>query len=155
MLIKKLLILIVIIVAIIGQLITVATVAIAATKSSSASAVSKKVLIGTFYINKIFANLHQHPSPYSPSVQIVACGDPVKVYESNDSLLPPEWTSASTSIYGEANGFLSKNIFSKEKESCLQNKYPKFFNLLNLELTEMYHWGKLYDQYITVKTRVR
>ncbi|MBF0205542.1 MAG: hypothetical protein HQK53_01500 [Oligoflexia bacterium] len=115
----------------------------------------ERKFIGTFYITKTFSNLHQHPSPYATSVHTLACGQSVKLYTTNGAQkesLPEEWVFAE----GENTfGYLQKKMLSAEKPDCFQNKYPKFFDGLNLNITEIYYWGKLHDQYIAGKTKVK
>jgi len=48
-----------------------------------------------------------------------------------------------------------KDYLSAKRPTCFQGKYPKFFDALNLDLAELYYWGRLYDHYIQGETRVQ
>ena len=52
-------------------------------------------------------------------------------------------------------GYISKGYLRGKKPECFADEFPRFFDNLNLSLTDMYYWGKLYDQYITGRSRVK
>ncbi|MBF0313029.1 MAG: hypothetical protein HQK50_07350 [Oligoflexia bacterium] len=114
----------------------------------------QKKFIGTFYASHFFINIHQHPSSFAPSLHTLACGDSVKVYEisGKGAAIPEDWHSVDIET---TQGYVQKALLSTERPSCMQKNYPKFFDHLHLEPTDLYYWGKLYDQLIMEKTRVR
>lgn len=113
---------------------------------------------GIFYLNVPFANIHQNGSRYSNVLTTISCNHPVKVYESSVKTqaitenIPEAWIKISTAGY---NGFLVETFLSPKKVECLQDKNPKFLEKLNLELSEMYYWGRLYDMYNIGKSSVK
>lgn len=125
----------------------------AATAVSASSAVtsSEKTLVGIFYVNQLFSNIHQHPVTSATSLMALSCGTPLKVYETN-SKVSPDWSAI---IYDNNQGFIQKKLLDNTRPLCFQDRYPKFFNQINLDLTQMYYWGKLYDQYVMGKVRVK
>jgi hypothetical protein len=44
---------------------------------------------------------------------------------------------------------------SRRKPECFQDRYPRFFDNVALELSDMYYWGKLFDQYVEGRSKVR
>ena len=118
------------------------------------SALAKKAggkLVGVFYYKNTFGHIHQKASAYSSSLTTVACGHPLKVFE-NPRYSRPGWSYVRSA--GVA-GFIQSKYLTSKKASCMQTKYPRFFNAMELTLTDMYHWGKLYDMYVQGKSRVR
>jgi hypothetical protein len=133
--------------------LTVAAWAGQTTKPSTTSAIQKR-FVGSYSIASTFANLHQHPSPFSPTLQTLACGEGVKLYDIiGGAAIPTDWGHIESDA---AEGFIQKTILSPglNREVCFQNKYPKFFNILNLDPREIYYWGKL-DQFLIEKTKVK
>lgn len=111
---------------------------------------AKKVLIKTAYFNKMFGHIHQSSSRYSQSLSTIACGHPLKVYKmvpdegDEQSVFGQGWSFISTGPY---EGYVPQAFIDDKKPSCFQDKYPKFFEALSLELTDMYYWGRLHDQF--------
>lgn len=107
-------------------------------------------VIKTGYLNKMFSHIHQNPSRYSQSMSTVACGHPLKVMKliqkdgSEQVTFSKEWSLVGTGPY---EGYIQSKYISDKRPSCFQDRYPKFFQELELELTEMYYWGRLYDHY--------
>lgn len=76
---------------------------------------------------------------------------PVKVIQSSKVSVDPSWVYVEVA---EFRGFILKDYLSDKKPDCIQGKYPKFFDSLNLDLSELYYWGRLYDRYIQGETRL-
>jgi hypothetical protein len=111
--------------------------------------VSKKLrLIGIKYFNKTYGHVHENPSSYSASETTIPCGYPVKVYLRRDSL-SPKWSFVKA---GDEYGYIEKRFLGDSRKDCLQAKYPKFFNNLALDLSDIYYWGKIPDQIIEGKS---
>lgn len=100
------------------------------------------------YMNTPWGHVHQNSSRYSASLTTVSCGHPLKVVELNNK----GWTKV---IAGPYTGFVQDINLGSKKPECLQDKYPRFFDDLKLEITQMYYWGKLYDQYVEGKSRLK
>ena len=107
--------------------------------------------LGVVYYVNSFGHVHQMAQINSASVTTVACGHPLKVNESLNSY-GQEWLIVSV---GPQKGYVLKEFTSERKSECFQEKYPKFFNSMNLDLSELYYWGRLYDQFIRGRSRVQ
>lgn len=119
---------------------------------------TKKEMINLSYFRPIFGHVHRNPSKYSSSLTTISCGHPIKVYK----LTPKKGRSVTifNKVWryvkvGPYEGYIDKKYLVKSKPNCFQDRYPKFFDSLELDLTELYYWGRLYDQYVFGKSRVR
>ena len=108
-------------------------------------------VVGVFYMTPIFGHIHQSSSRASASLTTIQCAHPVKVIESTKVLVSPEWAYVQVADY---KGFILKSFLSEKRPDCLQGKYPKFFDSLNLDLAELYYWGRLHDHFLQGETRV-
>lgn len=106
--------------------------------------VQPKKLIGIFYLKSPFAHVHSAPNRYSQTLTTLSCGHPVKVYA--DTKLTAEWHNIKVANY---SGFLRRVQLSSEKVKCWQDRYSRFFSGMKLEISDIYYWGKLYDQFLT------
>ncbi len=106
-------------------------------------------VVGLFYLNRTFAHLHQSPQPSSLSLTTIACGHPLKVLKTQKEN-GKEWFYTEV---GAHKGYISEDFISSIKPECLQSQYPAFFNSLNLDLAQMYYWGRLNDQFIEVEVK--
>ena len=109
-------------------------------------------VIGVFYFTPLFGHVHQSSVRTSASMTTIQCSHPVKVIESSKVSVSPEWAYVQVADY---RGFVLKDYLSAKRPTCFQGKYPKFFDALNLDLAELYYWGRLYDHYIQGETRVQ
>jgi hypothetical protein len=108
--------------------------------------------VGRLYYSHIMGHVHKNPSDYSASLTTVQCGFGLKVIEDKDVSNPVGWLFVKA---GEDRGFVREEFLTSKRPSCFQAKYPKFFNALNLDLTDMYYWGRLYDHYMMEESRAR
>ena len=108
---------------------------------------SKKI-ISIEYLGALFGHVRVQPSQYAESLSAISCGHPIKLYET----IKDDYQFAKVGPY---EGYVKREHLSKHKPECLQDKYPKFFETINLDITEMYYWGKLNDQYITGKSKLK
>lgn len=113
---------------------------------------AKPKFIGTYYVQTLFLNLHTHPSPFSTSLKTLSCGEKVEIYEKGDGGVPEDFAYG---LFERSFGYLIKKSLSEEKSNCALEKYPQFFSLINLDIADMYYWGKLQDQMISDRTRVK
>lgn len=109
-------------------------------------------IVGLFYFKPILGHVHQSPENNSVSMTTIQCSHPVKVIESSKVVISGEWSYVEVADH---RGFIRKEFLSQKRPDCFQGRYPNFFDGLNLDLSELYYWGRLYDQYIEVETRVR
>lgn len=115
--------------------------------------------IGIKYFNQMFGHLHQRPDVYSTSLTTLACGHPVKIYEikvtkKNDKNLIQNTAWRRVKV-GPYYGYIHISNLSKGRPYCFQDEYPQFFGKISLDITDIYYWGRLQDQYISGKSRVR
>lgn len=108
-------------------------------------------VVGIFYMEPLFGHVHQSSVRTSASLTTIQCAHPVKVIESSKVSVSPEWAYVQVAEY---HGFIMKQFLSEKKPDCFQGKYPKFFDALNMDLSELYYWGRLYDHYVQGETRV-
>jgi hypothetical protein len=118
---------------------------------ADSSSTDEKV-IGVFYMKPLFGHVHQSSVRTSASLTTIQCAHPVKVIESSKVSASREWSYVQVADY---RGFILKQYLSEKKPDCIQGKYPKFFDKLNLDLSELYYWGRLYDQYVQGETRFK
>lgn len=109
-------------------------------------------VVGIFYMTPMFGHVHQSSVRTSASLTTIQCAHPVKVIESSKVSVAPEWAYVQVAEY---RGFIMKQFLSEKKPECFQGKYPKFFDSLNMDLSELYYWGRLYDHYVQGETRVQ
>ena len=109
-------------------------------------------VVGVFYLTPLFGHVHQSALRTSPSLTTIQCAHPVKVIESSKVSVSPEWAYVQVAEY---RGFILKHYLAQKKPECFQAKFPKFFDSLNLDLSELYYWGRLYDHYVYGETRVQ
>ncbi len=108
-------------------------------------------IVGVFYMTPLFGHVHQSSVRTSASLTTIQCAHPVKVIESSKVSVSKEWAYVEVADY---RGFVMKQYLSEKRPDCIQGKYPKFFDALNMDLSELYYWGRLYDHYIQGETRV-
>jgi hypothetical protein len=116
----------------------------------------KNKVLGVYYFKKIFGHIHQNPSSYSTTLTTLSCGHPVRLLSkktggnSQKVLFNRKWNLIKVGPY---TGYIQQSFLSKKKVKCFQDRYPKFFDSLNLEITDMYYWGRLQDQYVRGKSQ--
>jgi hypothetical protein len=108
-------------------------------------------IVGVFYMTPLFGHVHQSSVRTSASLTTIQCAHPVKVIESSKVSVSKEWAYVEVADY---RGFVMRQYLSEKRPDCIQGKYPKFFDALNMDLSELYYWGRLYDHYIQGETRV-
>ena len=82
----------------------------------------------------------------------IQCGYPLKILKSNLVKHPDDWSLVEAS---DIRGFVFNNFLADSKPECFQEKYPKFFEALNMDVAELYYWGRLYDQSLIGESKVR
>lgn len=109
-------------------------------------------VVGIFYMTPMFGHVHQSSVRTSASLTTIQCAHPVKVIESSKVSVSADWAYVQVAEY---RGFIMRQFLSDKKPECFQGKYPKFFDSLNMDLSELYYWGRLYDHYVQGETRVQ
>ncbi len=104
---------------------------------------------GIQYFTEIFGHVHDKPYELAGSETAIACGFPVKVYEKQEHKYK-DWLYVLT---GDKKGYIAKKYLSKSRPECFQKKYNQFYNDLSLNLSDLYYWARLYDQYIIIDTK--
>lgn len=102
------------------------------------------------YFKDIFGHIHRNPSKYSSSMTTLSCGFPVKVLKKDK--VGKGWFYVKV---GAHKGYIKEFFLVKKRPQCIQKKYPQFFLDLNLDITQMHFWGRLYDQYVMGKSEVQ
>jgi hypothetical protein len=116
----------------------------------------KKEMIKTSYFNRIYGSLHQSPSRTSQSLTAIACNHPLRVMRLIESptkkteVFADGWLLVSSGPY---EGYIHQDFVSDQKPNCFADRYPRFLNALELEVTDQFYWGKLYDQYDRGRTK--
>lgn len=109
-------------------------------------------VVGIFYFTPVYGHVHQSSVRTSASLTTIQCSHPLKVIESSKVSVAPEWAYVEA---GDHRGFVQKHFLAEKRPECPQGKYPKFFDSVNLDLAELYYWGRLYDHYVMGETRAR
>jgi hypothetical protein len=115
-------------------------------------AIAEDKVVGINYFSELFGHVHQSTSITSASLTTIQCSHPIKVLESNRVSISKEWAYVEVA---ERKGFILKKFLLEKKPDCFQGKYQKFFDSLNLDLADLYYWGRLNDQFLTGETRVK
>ncbi len=106
-------------------------------------------MVGVFYAKTLFAHLHERTNSNSVSLTTIACGHPLKVLKT-EKIKNITWFQTEV---GAHKGYIQEDFVSSSKADCFQSNYPIFFNGLNLDLSQMYYWGRLNDQYLQVEVK--
>lgn len=111
------------------------------------------------FFKKIYGHVHKNPFRYSLGLTTITCGHPMKILKVQSEKKGPyrdtfsnKWKYVKVGPY---HGYILDSYISKKRPLCAQDKYPKFFEKMNLEISDMYYWGKLYDQYLVGKSKVQ
>jgi hypothetical protein len=116
-----------------------------------------KDVAGIMYLKNVFAHVHQNPSRFSATLTTLSCGHPVKISqnaapEDKSKMASKDWIMVNVGPY---SGYLQREFLSERKINCFQDKYPKLFDSFNLELSDLYYWGKLQDMYHSGKSKIK
>jgi hypothetical protein len=122
------------------------------------SKVVKKSVVRIAFMKNMFAHVHQNPSKYSTAITTISCGHPVKIYKVTErSGRSSETFNKSYKFVkvGPYDGYILKYLLTSSRPKCFQDKYPRFFDQFEMDISEMYNWGRLNDLYLHKRTRVR
>jgi len=116
-----------------------------------------KILNKVMYIKSLFSLVHRNPSTHSNSLTTIECGHPIKTFKmvskkrnTTRIVFNRNWYLVKVGPY---EGYINGKQLSNRKVSCFQDKFPKFFDTLDIGINDMFYWGKLHDQYVTGKSK--
>ena len=119
---------------------------------------NQRKVVGVKYFSQVMGNVHQNASRFSQVLTTISCNHPIKEMRefSKDgkdltSLSDPNWTLVNVGPY---EGYLMTDYLTEKKNVCVEEEYPKFFDGLELDITDLYYWARLYDQYVQGKSKV-
>ncbi|HLE10997.1 MAG TPA: hypothetical protein VI754_07085 [Bacteriovoracaceae bacterium] len=118
----------------------------------------KSDYIGIMFYQKFFGNVHQNYSRYSATLTTVSCGHPIKVYKqkvSGDAKTADNFSDWQSAKVGPYDGYVLGALVGTVRPDCFQDQFPKFFEQFDLDLAELFYWGRLYDQYIIGRSMVK
>ncbi len=92
----------------------------------------------TMFLVKPYGQIHQNASRVSRIITTFECGQPLKVVRTEDQF--------SFVTYANYEGYIfSNHLIDAKPSDCYQDKYRKFFEELNLGISDMHYWAKLQD----------
>lgn len=106
--------------------------------------------IGRLYFKHFLGHVHESPDRDSASLTTLQCSHAVKILKMANSIKGWMYTQV-----GEDKGYIQSDFLTEKRPDCFQEKYPRFYVEIGLDITEMYHWGKLYDHYSMGKSKIK
>lgn len=100
---------------------------------------------GRLYFQNFMGHVHKEPKDSSASLTAIQCAQSVQVMENPLKAPPRGWAYIKA---GEDTGYIRMSQLGEKRPTCFQEKYPKFYNSLNLDISDYYYWGRLSDHYI-------
>ena len=91
--------------------------------------------MNNLYIQNSFVHLKDFVSSHSSYSQTLMCGTPVELIK--------ELSDHYQVRYDKKVGFIPKSSAVKSPAQCFQEKYPVFFQSLNIDNADLFYWGKL------------
>lgn len=118
----------------------------------SVSLFAKEKVIGRMYFNDFMGHVHISPSKTSGSKTTIQCAHNVKILEQDEKYDTGNWFYV---MVGEDKGYINSQFLQTDRPNCFQEKYPRFYQKLNLDLTDLYYFGRLNDHYQRAVTRAK
>lgn len=100
---------------------------------------------GRLYFQNFMGHVHKEPKDGAASLTAIQCAQSVQVLENSLKEPPRGWAYVKA---GEDKGYIRFSQLGPKRPECFQEKYPKFYNSLNLDISDYYYWGRLSDHYI-------
>lgn len=132
---------------------------ISAVTSPELGSGSRRILLGIRYFKEMMGNVHQNPSRYSQVMTTISCNHPVKVMkeiskDGKEMIMfgDNDWHLVTVGPY---EGYIPTAFLSETKNICFSEEYPKFFDGLDLDISDLYYWARLSDLYLQGKTKVK
>lgn len=113
---------------------------------------AEEKIVGRMYFQPFLGHLHKNPTKASSSLTTIQCAYSVKILQDEEVGVPKGWFYAQV---GDDKGFIHSEFLSEKRPTCFQEKYPYFYLNLNLDLSEMYYWGRLSDQYVSEESKTK
>lgn len=107
-------------------------------------------VLGRKYFKNFLGHVHKNASKDSTSLTVVQCSHSVKLLNSKNVI--SNWSYVQV---GDDKGYVQSAFLTHKRPDCLQQKYPRFYIGLELDISEMYFWGRLYDHYLQGKSRIK
>lgn len=106
-------------------------------------AFAKDEVVGKLYFSRFMGHIHKIPADLSASVTTIQCAQALKVLKETE---PKEgWLLVNI---GEDKGYVRSKHLNTKRPSCFQERYPRFYQKQNFDMTELYFWGRLVDHFI-------
>ena len=112
---------------------------------------AEKATVRIAYFNKIFGHLHRRPDVNSSTLTILDCNTPVTFTADSTQKGSARWYYIKAGVY---QGYVIKSNISFSPAVCFRKKFKKFFELIKIDPGEQYYWGKIYDRYEQIRTKV-
>ena len=109
-------------------------------------------VVGTMYFNEFMGHLHKSASKTSNSLTTIQCSQALKILDEQGKFNAGEWFYVSV---GEDKGYIHSQFLQTSRPDCFQDEYPRFYQKLELDLTDMYYFGRLQDHYLKAITRAQ
>lgn len=93
------------------------------------------------FVKTPFAQIHQNPTRISRILTTFECGQGLKIKKSDGDFVYVSFANYEGYI-------LESHLQESKPNDCYQDKYRKFFEYLNLGISEMHYFGKLQDMMI-------
>lgn len=93
------------------------------------------------FIQKPYAQIHQNPTRVSRILTTFECGQGLKIKKNEGDFSFVQFANYEGYI-------LNSHLQDSKPIDCYQDKYRKFFEYLNLGISEMHYFGKLQDMMI-------
>jgi hypothetical protein len=108
----------------------------------------KSQFSSVMYFDKMYGSVHEVANINSYSLTTIGCGHPVRVYKDNDGF-SQEFLKVKIAQY---KGYVLKAHLSLKRPECFSKKYSRFTNTIDLDLSDLFYWGRIYDQFRMGKT---
>jgi len=118
----------------------------------SLSSLSADKIIGRMYFNEFMGHVHQSPLKTSSSKTTIQCAQSVKVIEQDEKYDAGQWFYV---IVGEDKGYIHSQFLQTSRPDCFQEDYPRFYQKLNLDISDLYYFGRLQDHYLKGSTKAQ
>lgn len=109
-------------------------------------------VVGRMYFNEFMGHLHKSASKISNSLTTIQCSQSVKILDEKGKFNSGEWFYVSV---GEDKGYIHSQFLQTSRPECFQEKFPRFYQKLELDITDMYYFGRLQDHYLKAITRAQ
>jgi hypothetical protein len=105
---------------------------------------------GRKYYKNFLGHVHKNASKDSSSLTIVQCSHSVKILKQKNP--KKGWSFVQV---GDDQGYIQNKDLLNKRPECFQGKYPHFYRSYNLDISEMYFWGRLYDHYVQGVSKIK